>query len=69
MVRVVDMGMHVLPSLPGLHLIVQLLVPGLEERAHHLPPLHSTQHTPGMSASGSVFMFLVCICSACTNEP
>ena len=47
MVCVMDMGMHTLPKTPGLHLVVQLLVPGLEDRSRALPPLNSCQHTPG----------------------
>ena len=44
---VVDMGTHMLRGVPGLHLVVQLLTPGLEERARALPPLNSTYATPG----------------------
>lgn len=49
MASIVDMGCHMLQKLPGLQLIVQLLVPGLEERARALPPLNSQQHTPGQA--------------------
>ena len=42
-----DMGMHMLRLLPGLHLVMQLLVPGLEERARTFPPLTSSLSTPG----------------------
>ena len=44
---VVEMGTHMLRSVPGMHLLVQLLPPGLEERARALPPLISTYSTPG----------------------
>ena len=38
-VAVLDMGRHMLRRpLPGLHLVVQVLVPGLEDRARALPP-------------------------------
>ena len=46
---VVEMGTHVLRSVPGMHLLVQLLPPGLEERARALPPLISTYSTPDTS--------------------
>ena len=48
-VMVIDMGTHMLRGLPGLHLLVQLLPPGLEERARALPPLLSSYSTPGMA--------------------
>ena len=44
---VVDMGTHMLRMVPGIHRIMQLLAPGLEERARALPPLSSTYATPG----------------------
>lgn len=46
-VSIADMGTHMLRGLPGLHLVVQVLVPGLEERARILPPLTSSFNTPG----------------------
>ena len=46
-VMVVDMGTHMLRGVPGLHLVVQLLAPGLEGRAQALPPLNSTYASPG----------------------
>lgn len=51
MVTIIDMGTHMLPRLPGLQLVVQLLVPGLEERARAFAPLISSQHTPGTPPS------------------
>ena len=48
-VMVIDMGTHMLRHVPGLHLLVQILPPGLEERARALPPLLSSYSTPGMS--------------------
>ena len=44
---VLDMGQHMLPKVAGAHLIVQVLVPGLEERAHAMPPLSSVAMSPG----------------------
>lgn len=46
-IRVIDMGTHLLSKLTGARLVVQLLVPGLEERARALPPLCSLHHSPG----------------------
>ena len=46
-IMVVDMGTHTLQNLPGQHLLVQLLAPGLEERARVLLPLNSPHSTPG----------------------
>ena len=46
-VYVLDMGIHMMSKLKGAHLIVQLLVPGLEERARALPALPSLHHTAG----------------------
>ena len=51
-VMVVDMGAHVLRHVPGLQPIVQLLAPGLEERARALPPLLSAHSTPGRAPAG-----------------
>lgn len=45
---VVDMGVHVLRRVPGLHLMIQVLAPGLEPRARCLPPLASSYSTPGV---------------------
>ena len=44
---VVDMGLHLLPLMTGARLVLQMLVPGLEDRARALPPLRSLRHTPG----------------------
>lgn len=49
-VLILDMGVHMLPKLKGAQLIVQLLVPGLEERARALPALPSLHHTAGLPA-------------------
>ena len=46
-VMVVDMGTHMLRRVPGCHLVVQILAPGLERRARFLPPLTSSYSTPG----------------------
>ena len=43
----VDMGVHMLPKLKGAQLIIQLLIPGLEERARAVPALPSLHHTAG----------------------
>ncbi|MCJ1427723.1 hypothetical protein MMC29_005628 [Sticta canariensis] len=50
---VLDMGVHMLPKLKGAQLIVQLLVPGLEERARAFPALPSLHHTAGQHGSES----------------
>ena len=47
MVTVMDMGRHMVPKVPGLHLVIQLLIPGLEERCRLFPALNSFVHTPG----------------------
>ena len=47
MVSVIDMGTHLLPRVTGMRLVLQLLVPGLEERARAFPALLSSHHTPG----------------------
>ena len=36
---VMDMGSHMLPGITGSHLVIQVLVPGLEERAREFPAL------------------------------
>ena len=44
---VLDMGQHMLPKVAGSHLIIQILVPGLEERARATAPLASVAMSPG----------------------
>ena len=39
---VMDMGLHAIPTLVEPQQIIQILVPGVEERARHLPPLTSS---------------------------
>lgn len=69
-IRVIDMGTHLLSKLTGARLVVQLLIPGLEERARALPPLCSLHHTPGIGlimpliVGLSVGLFVVICCSA-----
>ncbi len=47
-VMVMDMGLHVVPGLPEPQQLQQILPPGLEERARHVPPLRTTrQLMPG----------------------
>ena len=46
-VMVIDMGTHILPKVAGAQLLVQIGVPGLEERARCSPPLRSRELTPG----------------------
>ena len=41
------MGTHILPKVTGAQLLVQIGVPGLEERARCSPPLRSRELTPG----------------------
>lgn len=38
-VMVMDMGLHAIPTLVEPQQMIQVLVPGVEERARHLPPL------------------------------
>lgn len=45
---VMDMGLHAIPTLVEPQQIIQVLIPGVEERARHLPPLTSSGRlTPG----------------------
>lgn len=39
---VMDMGLHAIPTLVEPQQIIQVLIPGVEERARHLPPLTSS---------------------------
>ncbi len=39
---VMDMGLHAIPTLVEPQQIIQVLIPGVEERARHLPPLMSS---------------------------
>lgn len=48
---VVDMGTHCLPGLPGAHALMQIAVPGLEERVRFSRPLCSIPLSPGLSPS------------------
>ena len=41
-VMVMDMGLHAIPTLVEPQQIIQVLIPGVEERARHLPPLMSS---------------------------
>lgn len=38
---VMDMGLHAIPTLVEPQQMIQVLVPGVEERARHLPPLNT----------------------------
>ena len=63
------MGVHMLPKLTGMRLVVQLLVPGLEERARALPPLCSIHHTLGQHPSCLLphcYVRLKCCCGEST---
>ena len=44
---VIDMGTHILPKIPNAQLLIQIAVPGLEERARCLPPLRCKEMSPG----------------------
>ena len=48
-IMVVDMGTHVLSQVQGAHSLIQIAVPGLEERIRFLPALRSIQMSPGGS--------------------
>ena len=48
-VMVMDMGLHAIPTLVEPQQMIQVLIPGVEERARHLPPLASFGRLmPGM---------------------
>ena len=47
MACIMDMGTFLLPKVVGQRLVVQLVVPGLEERARAFPALGGCHHTPG----------------------
>lgn len=44
-------GMHVLPSIHGAHVLIQIAVPGLEERVRFAAPLRSIPVSPGALVS------------------
>ena len=49
---VMDMGLHAIPTLVEPQQIIQVLIPGVEERARHLPPLTSfSRLMPGQSST------------------
>ncbi len=53
-VMVMDMGLHAIPTLVEPQQIIQVLIPGVEERARHLPPLMSSSRLmPGESLAHS----------------
>ena len=53
---VMDMGLHAIPTLVEPQQIIQILIPGVEERARHLPPLTSTNRLmPGQLATPLAF--------------
>lgn len=41
-VMVMDMGLHAIPTMVEPQQIIEVLIPGVEERARHLPPLTSS---------------------------
>lgn len=47
---VMDMGSHMLPGVNGSHLVIQVLVPGLEERAREFPALSTMILKTGVGA-------------------
>ena len=60
---VMDMGLHVVPGLHEAQQLQQILPPGLEERARHVPPLRTTRQI--MPGAGR----MVSACSAgCTSR-
>ena len=46
-IMVIDMGTHVLQKAPGSHLLVQVAVPGLEERTRSTVQASSAMLQPG----------------------
>ena len=57
---VMDMGLHAIPTLVEPQQIRQVLTPGVEERARHLPPLTSSGRLMPGAASGTP---LTCLAS------
>ena len=49
-VTLVDLGEHMLPNLMGSYILLQVLVPGLEDRAWVLPPLRTIQTRAGLAS-------------------
>ena len=47
-IMVIDVGIHVLSKIPGSHLLVQVTVPTLEERARSQNPIKTLMLQPGM---------------------
>ena len=61
-VMVMDMGLHAIPTLVEPQQIIQVLVPGVEERARHLPPLTSSSRLmPGQIGTRIVQWSSPCI--------
>jgi len=60
-VMVMDMGLHAIPTLVEPQQIIQVLIPGVEERARHLPPLMSSSRLmPGESLAHSYHNYIFC---------
>ena len=61
-VMVMDMGLHAIPTLVEPQQIIQILIPGVEERARHLPPLTSTSRLmPGHSTCCLFVIIITCM--------
>ena len=48
---IIDMGSHMLSGQVGSQNLLQVAVPGLEDRARCFPPLHGVLLMPGKSSS------------------
>lgn len=56
---VIDMGSHCLRKLPGAHLLVQIMVPGLEERARTELVMSCKLIQPGQQMKLPLFLLLL----------
>ncbi|KAK9791857.1 hypothetical protein WJX73_005571 [Symbiochloris irregularis] len=68
-IMVVDMGTHCLPGLPGAHALMQIAVPGLEERVRFSRPLCSIPLSPGYLDAPGAFDSPLCSTAGCPRRP
>ena len=67
---IMDMGTYLLPKVAGKRLVMQLVVPGLEERARAFPDLGGCHHSPGtgMHCTALWCMAMWCMALYCTRR-